>query len=188
MKKIALVLLFLSVCSCSWRSPNSQFYTMNSTGLQPLSERKVNIAVAKVKVPDLLARSQMVTYDSGSDQVNILEFERWAEVLPDVLQSTVTNDLIAYLPNAYVQRSFFDSQNVNFNINIEINQIQAYRGKKVILTAWWNIADASGRVLARRQGTYKAEVHGWSIESLVNAQSDVVHQMSADIANEILKL
>ena len=188
MKKLALFLMCLSFCSCSWRSPNSQFYTMSSEGLQAVSEHKTNIAVAKVKVPDLLDRSQMVTYDADSDHVNILEFERWAEVFPDVLQSTVTNDLIAYLPNAYVQRSFFDSQNVNFNVNIEVNKMQAYLGEKVVLTAWWNIANASGRVLVRRQGTYEAKVDGRSIQSLVNAQGEAVHEMSKDIAEALIKL
>jgi len=95
MKKL-FCLFVIVLCACSWRSPNSSFYMMNSEGLLPISDKKVNIAVAKVKVPDLLDRAQIVVYEAGNDQVQIMEFNRWGEVLPDVIQATVVNDLIAY--------------------------------------------------------------------------------------------
>ena len=185
-KLICLLILFLS--ACSWRSPNSEFYMMNSHGLSPLSEKKMNITVAKIKVPDLLDRSQMVVYDADTNQVNILEFNRWGEVLPDVLQNTIVNDLIAYLPQSYVRRTYFDSSYAQYSINIEINNLQAYRGEKVILSAWWNIVDSKGKILLRKQGTYTTEVDGKSIQSLVDAQMQAVHALSQDIASNILKL
>ena len=188
MKRLFLSIVIMFLAACSFRSPNSEFYMMSSTGLAPVSQKRMSVAVAKVKVPDLLDRSQMVTYDSRNNQVNILEFNRWAEVLPDVLQTTVTNDLIAYLPQAYVKRTFFDNNGVNYNVNIEINKMQAYRGKKVILSAWWNIANASGRVLKRQQQTYETTVKGDSMADLVEAQSQAVHLMSKDIAQQLLKL
>ncbi|MBP1532356.1 MAG: membrane integrity-associated transporter subunit PqiC, partial [Alphaproteobacteria bacterium] len=118
--------LFLMLCACSFRSPNSQFYMMSSQGLPTLSDKNMSIAVAKVKVPDMLDKSQMVIYDGNSGdevaEVKILEFQRWAEVYPEMLQNTVTNDLIAYLPNAYVERTYFDSNKALYSINIEVNQ------------------------------------------------------------------
>ena len=187
MKKVIWTLVLL-LGACSWRSPNSEFYMMNSRGLTPISEKTMNIAVAKVIVPDLLDRSQMVVYDGKNGQVEILEFNRWGEVLPDVLQATVVNDLIMYLPKAYVQRTYFDSSSAPYNINIEINSLQAYKGEKVILSAWWQINNAQGKTLIRRQGLYEAPVDGRSIEALVNGQTTAVHQMSKDIAEQLLKL
>ena len=187
MKKIIIV-LFLFISACSWRSPNSSFYMMNSRGLEPVSEKALNLVVTKVKVPDLLDRSQMVVYDAKSGQVEIMEFNRWGEILPDVLQATVVNDLIMYLPKSYVQRTYFDNSNVAYNVNIEINTLQAYKGEKVLLSAWWQIANAKGKTLVRRQGVYETPVTGRSIEDLVKAQNDAVHQMSKDIAEHLLKL
>ena len=161
---------------------------MNSQNLQPLSEKKLNIAVAKIKVPDLLDRAQMVVYEGSNDQVQILEFNRWGEIFPDVLQATVVNDLIAYMPRSFVKRTYFDDQNVTYNVNIEVNTLKAYRDDKVILSAWWNIANASGKVLMRQQGSYETKVKGQSIEDLVNAQSESVHMMSKDIAEHLIKL
>ncbi len=98
MKKLSLFLmLFLSACSLGGYSKNSTFYMMNSDNLSVVSQRKLNVGVAKIKVPDLLNKPQIVVYDKDSQKVEILEFERWGEPLPYVLKNTVTNDLQRYL-------------------------------------------------------------------------------------------
>ena len=179
---------FLVLCACSFRSPDSTFYMMNSQNLEPVSKRQISVAVARVKVPELLARSQMVLYESGSDEVQIMEFKRWGESFPDMLQATVTNDLIAYLPNAFVKRTYFDNGKMSYSVNIEINNVQAYSDGKVILSAWWNIANASGYVIKRQQVSYQTEAKGKTTQDLVNAQSEAVHQMSRGIAEALAKL
>lgn len=173
--------------ACSWRTPDSTFYMMNSDDLTPLSNRKISAAVAQVKVPDLLDRPQMVIYEKDSDVVKIEEFNRWGEAFPDVLQATVTNDLIALLPNAFIKRTYFDSGNMNYSVNIEINKMAAYRGDKVVLSAWWNITNSGGRVLRRGQENFEAKVAGSSIQDLVDAQAQVIHLLSQAIAKKLIK-
>ena len=180
--------LFLVLCACSWRTPNSTFYMMNSEGLEPVSNRKVSVAVARVKVPDLLDRSQIVVYEKGSGEVKIDEFNRWGEAFPEVLQATVTNDLMAYLPNAFVKRTYFDSGSLNYSVNIEINQMAAYEGDKVVLSAWWNIANTSGRVIKRGQQKFEVPMSGHTIEDVVKAQNAAVHQLSKAIAEQLKRL
>ena len=177
---------FLS--ACSFRSPQSQFYVMSSAGLDAVSDKPLNVAVSQVKVPDMLDKSQMVVYDKDSSEVRILEFQRWAEVLPDVLQATLTNDLMAYLPQAYVERADFGSSGAKYSVNVEINHIEAYPGDKVILSAWWNIKSRGGRILKRAQGTYTAPVMSDKIADLVKAEADAVHQMSREIAEALAQL
>ena len=180
--------LFLVLCACSFRSPSSTFYMMNSQNLQPVSTRQISVAVARVKVPELLDRSQMVMYESGSDEVQIMEFNRWGEAFPDMLQATVTNDLIAYLPKAFIKLTYFDNGKMSYSVNIEINNIQAYSDGKIVLSAWWDIANASGYVVKRQQVSYQIEAKGKSMQDLVNAQSEAVHQMTNDIAEALSKL
>ena len=186
MKKISAVLCCMLLMACSWRSPNSSFYVMESSGLQTLSDKKISVSVAKVKVPDMLDRPQIIVSDKGTNQIQVLEFERWGEIYPDVLQSTVTNDLIAYLPNAYVKRTYFDGEETSYSINVEVNRLQAYKGDKVLLSAWWNIKDGKGNVVTKKQGAYEAKVHGNDIQDLVNAQAEAVHQMTKDIADALI--
>lgn len=187
MKKINTLIAIILLTACSWRSPNSEFYVMNSENLSAVSAKKISVAVAKVKVPDMLDRAQMVVSDKDTNQVRILEFQRWAEIYPDVVQSTVTNDLIIYLPNSYVKRTYFDGENTMYSVNIEVNQLRAYQGDKVVLSAWWNIKDAKGNEVKREQGSYEAKVNGDEIKDLVTAHAKAVHQMSRDIAEALAK-
>ena len=69
--------------ACSFRSPQSQFYVMNSSDINSLSDKTMNVAINQVKVPEMLDKTQMVVYDKESAEVQILEFHRWAEVLPE---------------------------------------------------------------------------------------------------------
>lgn len=188
MKKIYIACLVLLAAACSWRSPDSEFYVMDSSGLQPVSAKKTSVSVARVKVPDMLDRPQLVISDKDSTKVQILEFRRWGEVYPDILQSTVTNDLIKYLPRAYVKRTYFDGDNTDYSVNIEVNRLQAYPGDKVLFSAWWNIKDNQGNIVKKHQGGYEAKVDGDDMQSLVDAQAAAVHQMSKEIAESLAAL
>ena len=187
MKKISALIAIMLLAACSWRSPTSEFYTMDCGNLQAVSDKKISVSVAKVKVPSMLDRAQMVISDKDSNQVQVLEFHRWVEVYPDVLQGAVTNDLIAYLPNAYVKRTYFDGDNTTYSVNIEVNQLRAYQGDKAVLSVWWNIKDAKGNVVKREQNSYEAKADGDKIKDLVAAQAEAVHKMSRDIADALIK-
>jgi uncharacterized lipoprotein YmbA len=188
MLKKYLILTFVLLNACSWRSPNADFYTLNSRDLTPLSAKTLNVAVTKVVTPDILNRQQMVTYEENGNRINILEFNRWGENLPYVLQNAVTNDLIAYLPNSFVKRAEYGSDKMKYNVRIEINEIMAYQGKKVVLSAWWTVENADGEALMRKQVKFEAPALGESIGDLVAAQNKAVNMLSKDIAENLLKL
>ena len=105
-----------------------------------------------------------------------------------VLQNTVTNDLIAYLPKSFVKSARYDTETLPYNVKIEVNKIEAYRGDKVKLSVWWNIQDSNGNVLKRRQSTYETKVNGNTIAALVKAENLAVHQMTKDIAQTLSKM
>lgn len=188
MKKLSIFLaLLLGACSLGGYSKNSTFYMMDSDNLTAVSTRKLNVGISKVKVPDLLNKPQIVVYDKDSQKVEILEFERWGEPLPYVLQNTVTNDLQKYLPNSFVKSVEYASETLDYTVKIKINKIEAYEDDKVILSAWWHIENAKGKILKRDQGTYEAKVGGDNIAALVKAQNAAVHSLSRDIAQNLDK-
>ena len=188
MKKIILICMVILLNACSFRSPQSQFYVMNSSNINSLSDKKMNVAINQVKVPEMLDKSQMVVYDKDSAEVQILEFHRWAEVLPNIVQTTIVNDLIAYMPNAYVKRANYDNTSLQYNIDVEVNDLKAYSDDKVVLSAWWSIRDNRGKILKRAQQTYTAPVKKSGVQALVEAQAQAVHQMTRDISENLLNL
>ena len=188
MKKFFIYGAAFLTAACCWRSPDSSFYMMKSQGLEKVSDKQLSVAVQTVNVPDLLDRPQMVTYDAKSQKVNMLEFSRWGEALPAVLQNTVTNDLMIYLPKSYIKSARYDTETLPYNVKIEINKIEAYRGQKVKLSAWWTILNADNVVLKRRQSAYETAVNGETIAELVKAENAAVHQLSKDIAQTLRKM
>lgn len=187
MKKISLTLILLLLSACSFYSPKSQFYMMKSDGLSAVSDKALTVTVTRVKVPDILDKAQMVVYDKNSSEVQILEFHRWAEVLPEVLQTTITNDLMVYMPQAYVERAYFAGNTAQYSVNVKINAITAYKGDRVVLSAWWNIKNKDGKIIVRQQKDYVAKPTDNSIGALVDAQAEAVHQMSREIAATLLE-
>lgn len=187
-KYLAVLVLFLSACSLGGYSKNSTFYMMNSQNLSAVSTRKINVGIAKVKVPDLLNKPQIVVYDKDSQEIEIMEFERWGEPLPYVLQNTVTNDLQKYLPSSFVKSVEYASETLDYTVKIKINKIEAYKDDKVILSAWWHIENPKGQILARDQGIYETKVEGGDIADLVKAQNAAVHNLSRDIAETLQKI
>ena len=153
-----------------------------------MSDKKINIGVDRIKVPDLLNRSQIVVYDNNSQQLEIEEFERWGEPLPYVLQNTITNDLQQYLPNSFVKSIEFASETLDYTLKIKVNKLEAYEKDKVILSVWWHIEDKKGNILKRNQAKYSAKVAGDEFSDLVKAQNQAVHNLSKDIAFALLKL
>lgn len=189
MKKFVVILsAFLCACSLGGYSKNSTFYMMNSDNLSAVSSRKISVGVSKIKVPDLLNKSQIVVYEKGSAKVEILEFERWGESLPYVLQNTVTNDMQQYLPHAFVKSVEYSSENLDYTVKIKINKIEAYPNDKVLLSAWWHIENVKGKILTRKQGIYEIAVNGEEIKDLVKAQNLAVHALSKDISLALSKI
>ncbi len=189
MKKLSIFFaLLLGACSLGGYSKNSTFYMMNSDGLSSVSSKKINLGVDKVKVPDLLNRSQIVVYDSDSQELKIEEFERWGEPLPYVLQNTITNDLQAYLPQSFIKSVEFSSEALDYTLKVKVNKLEAYKEGKVILSVWWHIEDRKGNILQRDQAKYSAKVEGDEFSDLVKAQNLAVHNLSKDIAFALSKL
>ena len=189
MKKLSIFFaLLLGACSLGGYPKDSTFYMMNSKGLSSVSSRKINVGVSKVKVPDLLNRSQIVVYDKDSQEVYIMEFERWGEHLPYVLQNTVTNDLQRYLPQSFVKSVEYSSETLDYTVKIKVNKMAAYEQDKVVLAAWWHIEDTNGKILHRDQAEYEAKIEGEKVADIVKAQNQAVHYLSKDIALVLSKI
>ncbi len=77
---------------------------------------------------------------------------------------------------------------MDYTVDIKINQIEAYRADKVILSAWWHIENRSGKILHRDQAIYVAEGNGSDISDLVKAQHSAVNELSRDIAISLSKI
>ena len=95
---------------------------------------------------------------------------------------------MAYLPKSYVKSARYDTETLPYNVKVEVNKIEAYRGDKVKLSVWWNIQNSNGNVLKRRQSAYETKVKDNTVAELVKAENAAVHQLSKDIARTLSKM
>ncbi len=184
MSKKIFYLLPLFLTSCLLRSPNAEFYNLNSDNIEAISDKKTDITVNSVKVPDILQRPQLVVYDN-KNKTEILEFQRWNEFFPDVIQTAVVRNLSAYFPKSHIAKSYFASDLTKYNLKIEVTDFEAYKNDKVILKAWWKMTDNNNKVIFKQHSDITIKVAGKSIDNIVIAQSTAIRDLSLSIAEHI---
>lgn len=187
MKKIiatGLMLLFLNGCF-GGRSQMSAFFLLQPIrGEQVVSAKNTTIAVESVRVPDFLDKPQIVLQNAQNGQVLFSETKRWAEPLSAVLQRTIIDDLTVYLPNAYIKTKQYTDETYAYTIVIEVNQMTGSLGGEAVLDVWWSLKNASGKMISRDKAQFNRSV-GNTYEDYVLAQSEMVSQLSRQIANKI---
>jgi uncharacterized protein len=103
-------------------------------------------ATLKVTLPSLVDRPQVVL-NTSSDSVAVLEHERWAAPLPDLVTQTLAQDIERRRSDLLVGvRSVSHSTSNEINITVDIVQMWAHPGARSSIETHWRIVD-------RRTGT-----------------------------------
>jgi uncharacterized lipoprotein YmbA len=111
----------------------------------------------RITVPSLNDRSELVL--STPNGVTVLDHERWAAPLPDLVTATLAEDIerrradIVVLPRSSAQADI-----PLLKIVVEIDQITARLGEQVSIETHWRLNDArSGKVLLGRDSFTAAQ-------------------------------
>jgi uncharacterized protein len=138
---------------------HDHFYVLDA---QPAGARESRTqfnrqATLRVTVPSLNDRSEMVL--STLKGVTVLDHERWAAPLPDLVTAILAEDLerrradVVVLPRSSAQ---VDMPLVK--IVVEIDQLTARLGEQVSIETHWRLTDArSGKVLLGRDSFTAAQ-------------------------------
>ena len=153
MKSLALIIGVLALAGCASRQ-RDHFYVLDA---QPAGshdsrtqfERQINL---RVTVPSLVDRAEMVlTADGG---VTVLDHERWAAPLADLVTATLGQDIerrrgtVVVLPGSAGQAGI-----PVVSIVVEIDQVTARMGDPVAIETHWRVTDArTGKVSIGREG------------------------------------
>ena len=184
---VSLVSLLLTGCF-SGRTPDSKFFMMEQVeGNSIISDKKLSIQVEQILIPDLIYKPQIVLKDADSMEINVSEFNRWAEPLPDVLRQTLIDDLQSYLPNAYITPiQYTNSLSSQYVLNIEVNHLIGTFDGKALLDVWWSVQDGSGRLLFKEKTKLEKEMQD-SYSDYVYVQSQLVNDLAKVIATKVSK-
>jgi uncharacterized lipoprotein YmbA len=136
----ACILSLLSACATS--RPD-HFYILSAQP-QGASETRTTPATQvtlRVTLPSLVDRSEMIL-DTSADGVIVLEHERWAAPLADLVSQTLAQDLERRRNDILVaDQSVHRASPAAINVTVDVVQMTVRRGDRASVETHWRIFD-----------------------------------------------
>ena len=196
MKKLAFIFLIIFLVSnagCGLSQP-SRFYRLSPSSakdIQALSLPIQNraISVGPVTIPLVLNRPQIATL-SGSNEVILSEYDRWASSLNDNLVRTLTENLAALLPaQTVVPYDLGRRIDSSYQLVVDVQQFDGILGKSITLKAGWIILgkDTKKTILVKKS-LISEVIEGNDYNDYVAAMSSALGKLSLEIAQAFSQL
>jgi uncharacterized protein len=183
------LLLGLEACT----STPSRFYILNAlsaseaTPVTGATQGPV-IGVGPITMPKYLDRPQIVTR-TGSHQLALAEFDRWAEPLQDNVARVLAENLALLIPTDQVLRyAWPQSATLDYQVTVEVLQFEGWLGGESRLLALWSILDGAELPLWSQRAALNAPVSGREYEAMVVAMNQLLDWLSRDLASAIQRL
>jgi uncharacterized lipoprotein YmbA len=182
---LILLALFIPLAACS--SSKVSFYTLSAAAgfeeVKPVN-CSCSVNIGPVSLPEIVDRTQLVVQLKGN-QVDILEFHRWAEPLksqiPRLMADNVGRLIGSGRVSAYPQSIGSDA---NIRVPVDIQRFEV-EGEMVRIDAFWTLRRGLGEVAKTGRSSVSEKVEGTGYDALAAAYSRALFSISIDIANAL---
>jgi hypothetical protein len=163
------------------RSP--QLYVLDAVVPAAASEPiELSVGVGPVSIPERLDRPQILTR-SSEHEVEIAEFERWAEPLEGSFATVLAEDLSRAIPTERIRvYPWRRATPVELQVAIVVTRFEREPDGVLTLTARWSLIGSGGREVRPQQNNTYREPAGGSTEELVAAMSRAIAAFAQDLA------
>jgi uncharacterized lipoprotein YmbA len=171
-----VALLFATACSAS---PEPRYYTLTAEPAVASSAGAVDraaYALDAVAIPDLLDRPQIVLR-VGQNRVEMLDDDRWAAPLPDLLRRTIAADLSRRLGASAIIDPGLPAGRSARRITVSILEFSVARDGQCVLAASWSVSGGTTHRSRHTAAANRAEV-----TQMVATMSDLLAALADDIA------
>ena len=191
---VMISLLSVILAACAGNGRPSTFYMLRSMespqeGLSSAGEKNVSVLVGPISLPAYLDRNQMVTV-SGKNQVDLDEFNRWAESLRESFYRVLLEDLSLLLktPRAYrYDRS--GEEKVDYQVSIDVTRFDCAPEGDAVITAFWTVRGKERHTpLMTKKSVFREPVSSNGFSGMVAAQNRTLADLSREIASAIESL
>jgi len=129
------------LCACASRRPD-HFYILSA---QPPGASEARTAPAtrvalRVTLPSLVDRSEMIL-NSTANGIIVLEHERWAAPLADLVTQTLARDLERRRSDVLVAPGVGRSGTAAVTLTVDLVQVTVRKGERASIEAHWRILD-----------------------------------------------
>ncbi|MDR3556946.1 MAG: PqiC family protein [Syntrophobacteraceae bacterium] len=189
------VIALTALGGCARSAPITYYILRSLPGPAPAAKTSTPglctvVAVGPVTIPAYLDRPQMVTRTSP-ETLQFAEFDRWAEPLDKNLSRILADDLSALTSGSHVcVFPWPRSVAVQYQITLNVVQMEKIPGDKVILDASWRVFENNGKkllVMKRSSLTEPVEANA-GFSAIASAQSRAVEALSREIAAVLASL
>jgi len=185
---IVSLILFLTACGSS---PKTNFYVLNADLGAMTREANINkgpaVGVWRVKLPDILDRSEIVTRDSQFE-IKLGDFSWWAGSLDKNMTQLIAAELSERLRSSLVVVSPWESyRKLDYQVVIRVERFDGVLGGEAVLRGVWGLLDAEGqKELQREAFAFKANTADSTYKEMVAAMSQLTVQLAGQVAKAIL--
>ena len=173
-------------------SPPTQFYLLSPLPAPSLDagdtqdRQPTIIRVDAVVIPGYLDRDEIVTR-VNKNEIHLADFNQWGEPLRNNFTNILALNLSRLLPaKGFAIFPFKCPSPVDYQISVEIVQMDGSLGGDVHLTAQWSILQGKeDNIMVTRKSRFKASKAPTDYGELVAAQSSLVEALSREIAESI---
>jgi len=187
----AMILLFGCIGRSSPKVSYFSLLTAEQLNVDPAiaSLPEIKLGIGPITIPNSLKRSQVATRQHGN-QYEFNEFNRWAGVLEkdfsyvlgENLGQLLGTDSIGFFP-------WLPHFQPDYRIVVDVMRLDGSLAGDAVLIAHWVVADSNGRkFLAGGKSELRQPLEAKTYPALVTAESQLVAQMSHEIATAIAAL
>ena len=178
----AMLLAGTMLAACA--SQPDRFYTLTPIPDSAPSPRTADTrqVVLHISVPSVVDRRAMVL-DSAGNQVTILEHERWAAPIADLIAQTLAGDIERRRADVMVATRGFGSSPVK--IGIDVVELSARAPGSATLEAHWHIADAESKTDLAGSEIFTVPVASGDYAAVAQAFSVAVSSLAGRLAEKL---
>jgi len=187
MRALLATTLFASACSVlqPHADPTRYFVLTAADPPTPATPIAAPIALDQVKLPEYLARDEMVTR-KASNQIDIQDYNRWGEPLKDGLVRTLRHDLEGQLGAERVVTPPFEPHSApSLLVDLEVRHFEFVAGEGARLDVHWTIRDKSGATIAQHDTKKTVPASDQDVGNEVAALSKAVAGLATEISDAI---
>jgi uncharacterized lipoprotein YmbA len=142
----------------------------------------LSVGVGPIVLPKRLDRPQILTR-SSENEVEISEFDRWAEPLEKSFAGVLAEDLSRAIPSDRITLyPWSRTTPIDFQVAVAVTRFEREPDGVVTLAARWRLIGPGGREVRPQQNSSYRESAGDSTGELVAAMSRAIAAFAQDIA------
>jgi len=181
------VLAACAILLASCAAHPDRFYglsTLPGAALPPAAGYATRVLLS-TSIPSVVDRRELIV-DAPDDRILVLEHERWAAPLSDLVNQTLARDIEQRRADVLVADRAFDQAGVKpVRIKVEIVRMSARRGGQATMEAHWRIEDAAAQLDLLGGASFSSPIEGDDYASIARAFSLCLASLADRLAEKL---